>query len=111
MPLIQVPPEVEKLRTENAKLKYRLGILQRATEKEIKEGKKRPKQAKPALDTKGKMSSILDSLEDIFRVALGKAYPDLPDAPCPVTLSSKHADYQFNGAMTIAGLLKVRRVR
>jgi len=29
------------------------------------------------------------------------------DVPCPVTLSTKQADYQFNGAMVISGLLKV----
>ena len=28
-------------------------------------------------------------------------------APCPVTLSATQADYQFNGAMAIAGILKV----
>ena len=36
-----------------------------------------------------------------------KAFPDVPDAPCPVTRSAKQGDYQFNGAMALAGILKV----
>ncbi len=34
----EVPEELVKLRTENAKLKYRLGILERATEEELNKG-------------------------------------------------------------------------
>ena len=37
--LEKVPEEFEKLRTENFKLKYRIGILQRATELQAKKGK------------------------------------------------------------------------
>ena len=55
----------------------------------------------------GKMTSILGYLTDFFRVGVVGAFPDLPDAPVPVTLSAKQGDYQFNGAMAIAGLLKV----
>ena len=36
-----------------------------------------------------------------------KAFPDVPEAPCPVTRSAKQGDYQFNGAMALAGILKV----
>lgn len=55
-----------------------------------------------------KMTSILNRLVDRFSAAVRAAYPDLPqNAPCQVTLSSKQSDYQFNGAMPIAGLLKV----
>ena len=35
----EVPEELAKLRAENAKLKYRLGILQRAIESELARGK------------------------------------------------------------------------
>ena len=35
----KVYEELEKLRTENAKLKYRIGILQKATQLEAKKGK------------------------------------------------------------------------
>lgn len=113
-----VPAELEKLRVDNTKLKYRLGILRRAAEKEesspsssssgkIKEVAKKQKK-KTAEQQPGRMKSILHLLVDEFRAALEEAFPDIPDAPCPVTLSVKQGDYQFNGAMGIAGILKVR---
>ena len=58
------------------------------------------------MDPTKNMLSVLNSLEEIFKDAVGQAFPDLPDAPCPITLSAKFGDYQFNGAMAIAGLLK-----
>ena len=57
------------------------------------------------------MLSVLNSLEDIFKEAVSEAFPDLPDAPCPITPSSKFGDYQFNGAMAIAGLLKGQGIK
>ena len=107
------------------KLNYRLGILKRAVEKEesmnLSDLAERERQtnerAKRAMasakrtmekpDYTGKMKSMLAMLTAEFRSALEKAFPDLPDAPCPVTRSSKQGDYQFNGAMAIAGILKV----
>ncbi len=51
--------------------------------------------------------NLLAALTGVFRSAMREAFPELPsDAPCPVTVSAKEADYQFNGAMAIAGLLK-----
>ena len=94
--------QLDKLRTENNKLKYRLGILQRAVSVEQKKSKQRP-----VMDDDKNMPSLVDLLTDLFRDAITKAYPDLPDAPCPVAPSAKQGDYQFNGAMPIAGLLKV----
>ncbi len=109
----EVPEELAKLRTENTKLKYRLGILQRATEKEEARGKSGgmaspSKRAKVGGDGGG-MYSILAELTEVFKEAVGLAFPDLPDAPAPVTGSAKFGDYQFNGAMAIAGLFKVCR--
>jgi hypothetical protein len=50
-------------------------------------------------------------LIDIFRSAVCRAFPDLgSNVPCPVTLSTQ-ADYQFNGAMAIAGILKVNLLK
>ena len=86
--------ELEKLRVENTKLNYRLGILQRAVEKS---GQKKS----------DRMESILQSLIDVFSEAVSSAFPDLPEAPVPVTQSVKQGDYQFNGAMAIGGKLKV----
>ncbi len=57
------------------------------------------------------MVSILSELTGLFRHAMTEAFPDLPDAPCPVTISAKSADYQFNGAMAIAGMLKGKGVK
>ena len=109
----EVPEELAKLRTENTKLKYRLGILQRATEKEEARGKSvgmasPSKRAKVGGDGGG-MCSILAELTKVFAAAVGEAFPDLTDAPAPVTGSAKFGDYQFNGAMSIAGLFKVCR--
>ena len=97
--------ELEKLRTENTKLKYRVGILQRATAAAQK--KHKTTMNKPKMNSKEYMLSILNNLEHIFRDAVTEAFPDVPDPPCPITPSAKFGDYQFNGAMAIAGLLKV----
>lgn len=54
------------------------------------------------------MRSISNALIDLFATAVAQAFPDLPEAPVPVTQSqnAKHGDYQFNGAMAISGKLK-----
>ena len=102
-----IPEELEKLRVENTKLKYRLGILQRAKD-EVKPTKKAKK---TKFEVTKNMLSVLRALEDIFGQALEKAYPDLPDKPCPITPSAKFGDYQFNGAMAISGLLKGQGIK
>ena len=100
-----VPEELEKLQIENKKLKYRLGVLQRAVSTEMSSSNKRPKLD---LYEPSTMPSIAQLLIDVFRSAVRAAFPDLgSDVPCPVTLSSTQADYQFNGAMAISGILKV----
>ena len=104
----EVPEELEQLRKENTKLKYRIGILQRATEDIQKGGNKKKSVKKPApkFDAKKNMLNLLGKLESIFQEAVEAAYPDVPDAPVPITVSAKFGDYQFNGAMQISGLLK-----
>ena len=106
-----VPEELEKLRTENTKLKYRLGILQRATEEASKGKKKATKAPRPKMNSKDFMPSVLNELEHVFGDAVTEAFPDVPDAPCPITVSAKFGDYQFNGAMAISGLLKGQGVK
>lgn len=86
------PEEISKLKAENIRLKYRLNILKRAVAKEM--------------NNTDKMKNIAETLVDHFRSGIQTAYPDLPDPPCPVLPSTKVGDYQFNGAMPIAGLLK-----
>jgi len=130
--------ELLKLRAENAKLKFRLGILQRATEEERQKvgqkgaamaHQKDSRAAKPSAATK-RSDSVLDTLTSIFRAALASAFPDVPadELPCPVTLSGaggggqgkggkkggqqqQYGDYQFNGSMAIAGVLKGRGIK
>ena len=107
-----IPEELEKLQVENRKLKYRLGVLQRSTAEQSQGGNKMATANKRSkiFDPKTTMPSIMQLLVDIFSAAVEKAYPDLgPNVPCPVALSSTQADYQFNGAMAINGLLKVTR--
>lgn len=101
--------ELEKLRTENTKLKYRVGILQRATAAAQK--KHKTTMNKPKMNSKEYMLSILSNLEHIFRDAVTESFPDIPDPPCPITPSAKFGDYQFNGAMAIAGLLKGQGIK
>ena len=101
----EVPEDLEKLQLDNKKLQYRLAILQRATEMSSASKKAKPS---ASIDDALSMPSIAQLLIDFFRSAICKAYPDLGmTAPCPVTLSATQADYQFNGAMAIAGILKV----
>ena len=93
-------------------MKYRLGILTRATE-EVKRGSK-PTMSAPSIeiDEKRFMPNCLTILEHEFKAAMQKAFPDLPEAPCPIADSKvKNADYQFNGAMAISGLLKASGVK
>lgn len=57
---------------------------------------------------KKSMYSILNALTDIFRDAIQKAFPQVPQAPVVITSSSnaKFGDYQCNSAMPIMQLLK-----
>ena len=96
----EAPEELTKLRSENNKLKYRLNILRRAMAEE---------------DTKknddGVMKNINAVLASVFGRAVAAAFPDLPEAPAPVAPSAKFGDYQFNGAMAIAGMLKAAGIK
>jgi len=91
-----VPEELTKLRNENSRLKYRLNILKRSCSKELAEAKSNT------------MTNIAQTLINYFTEAIMSSYPSLVGAPCPILPSTKGGDYQFNGAMTIAGLLKAK---
>lgn len=133
----QSSEELEKLRVENTKLKYRLEILQNAAKAEEMKSATPVPNLKLCFDLTSTMPSLLQLLTDIFKSAVCAAFPELGsgktvvfismylsetrfklwltndliilllDVPCPLTLSAKQADYQFNGAMIISGLLKV----
>ena len=90
-----VPEELRKLRQENTRLKYRLNILKRAVERE-------------SSDSSEGITNISQTLVRTFTQAITTCYPDLDNCPCPILPSTRGGDYQFNGAMAIAGLLKAR---
>jgi len=94
---VEPSEEESKLRTENARLKYRLSILKRAVAKE--------------LNNSDNMKNIAAQLISLFKDSIQASFPDLPDAPCPILPSAKFGDYQFNGAMPINGLLKAAGVK
>lgn len=89
------PPELVALQTENAKLKYRLEILQRSVEEE--ESKSR-----------SFMESPRDILLKMFKRAVWAAFPDIEDPLIPVLPSTneKFGDYQCNAAMPLSQALK-----
>lgn len=90
-----ITPELEKLRTENNKLRYQILHLSRNL-------------AEEKAQSSEKMTSVLHALLEVFGQAIRDAYPDLPDPPVMVTASTqeKFGDYQCNSAMNIAQLLK-----
>ncbi|XP_062570274.1 arginine--tRNA ligase, cytoplasmic-like [Saccostrea cucullata] len=88
-----VSPALEALQTENAKLKYQINMLRRSISAE--------KSRKPDY-----MVSIGTMVEDVFGLAIRKAFPDLDNPPVMIQGSSKFADYQCNSALNLAKLLK-----
>ncbi|KAL8617042.1 hypothetical protein ACOMHN_014213 [Nucella lapillus] len=84
-----VSPEVDKLQTENSKLKYQLNHLKRFVMEE------QSKQRTGAI-------SMQRMLEDVFRLAITSAFPQLDNPPVLLTPSAKTADYQCNSAMSLA---------
>jgi len=91
-----IPEELAKLRSENTRLKYRLNILMKSCSKELNDA------------NSNCMTNIVQTLVNYFSEAITTCYPSLTGAPCPIMPSTKGGDYQFNGAMTIAGLLKAK---
>ena len=102
--------ELERLRIENTKLKYRLGILKRATE-EVTSKNSKMTRGLSDINEQRFMPNCLTLLEQSFSSAIKQAFPDIPEPPCPITLSSKVGDYQFNGAMAISGIMKKNGIK
>ncbi|RUS81499.1 hypothetical protein EGW08_010755 [Elysia chlorotica] len=86
-----VSPDLEKLRVENQKLKFQLKHLKQSLVEEQKRGAGR----NFSLDIRG-------IIEDIFALAIYRAFPEVPNPTILVMPSSKFADYQCNSAMSIA---------
>ncbi|KAF6281264.1 hypothetical protein mRhiFer1_014086 [Rhinolophus ferrumequinum] len=74
---LEASPNLEQLREENLKLKYRLNILQKSLQAE----RKRP--------TKN-MININSRLQEVFGCAIKAAYPDLENPPLIVTPNAQN---------------------
>lgn len=115
-------PRLDKLLSDNEKLKHRLAILENAIKAESsgtsgktvkKEPKKRPTLITDIKSVEGNIC-ILDELKNVFEIAITSAYPDLEEPPIAITLSGnnpKFGDYQCNSAMAISQLLKSKGVK
>ena len=114
----EIPPDIlvcenigesiANLEKENAKLKYRLGIMERA---------KGPQgQSNDSTEIshmrQDRMPSLVGCLVDLFRQAVGFAFPDLPldSTSILITATAKpeFGDYQFNSAMGMSKLVKLK---
>uniref|UniRef100_A0A8C5ZCG6 Arginine--tRNA ligase, cytoplasmic n=1 Tax=Marmota marmota marmota TaxID=9994 RepID=A0A8C5ZCG6_MARMA len=94
---LEASPNLEQLREENLKLKYRLNILRKSLQAE---------RNKPTKN----MININRRLQEVFGCAIKAAYPDLENPPLIVTPSQqpKFGDYQCNSAMGISQMLKTK---
>lgn len=55
------------------------------------------------------MDSVLDILSDIFKKGISSAFPDIPDPPIDISLSSNNptfGDFQCNSALRLANIYK-----
>ncbi|XP_013793092.2 arginine--tRNA ligase, cytoplasmic-like [Limulus polyphemus] len=88
---VDCSPELEKLRVENMKLRYRIEILKKSLEEEESRAGEF-------------MNSPRELILGIFRQAVKEAFPEIEDPPVPVLPSNqeKFGDYQCNSAMPIA---------
>ncbi|XP_065143398.1 arginine--tRNA ligase, cytoplasmic [Paramisgurnus dabryanus] len=89
--------QLEELKEENSRLKYRLNILKRSFQEEINQNCKT-------------MLNINQRLQQIFGEAISAAYPDLDNPPLTVTPNqqAKFGDYQCNSAMAMAQMVKAK---
>lgn len=93
-------PQLEELREENNRLKYRLNVLKRSLQEERSQSSKT-------------MININQRLQEIFGEAIRAACPDLDNPPLAVTPNqqAKFGDYQCNSAMALAQMLKCKGVK
>jgi len=111
--------ELAQLLKENAKLKYRIRILEQSIETEKSQStgtsmkseeptvlRKLTSKLQPPANEKDKYSlSIIDTLYGLFDKAIQEEYSNLPTAQVVIT-NSKVADYQCNSAMSISNAMK-----
>nr|AAH83505.1 Arginyl-tRNA synthetase [Danio rerio] len=92
--------QLDELREENSRLKYRLNILKRSLQEEMNHNGKT-------------MLNINQLLQQIFGEAISSAYPDLENPPLAVTPSqqAKFGDYQCNSAMAMSQMMKAKGLK
>ncbi|NP_956342.1 arginine--tRNA ligase, cytoplasmic [Danio rerio] len=92
--------QLDELREENSRLKYRLNILKRSLQEEMNHNGKT-------------MLNINQLLQQIFGEAISSAYPDLENPPLSVTPSqqAKFGDYQCNSAMAMSQMMKAKGLK
>ncbi|KAJ8348424.1 hypothetical protein SKAU_G00270130 [Synaphobranchus kaupii] len=95
-----ISSQLNDLREENARLKYRLNILKRSLQEERSECSKT-------------MININQRLQGIFGNAIQAAFPDLENPPLTVTPNqqAKFGDYQCNSAMAMAQIMKAKGLK
>ncbi|XP_051533691.1 arginine--tRNA ligase, cytoplasmic-like [Myxocyprinus asiaticus] len=89
--------QLDELREENSRLKYRLKILKTSLQEEMCQNSKT-------------MMNINQRLQQIFGDAIGTAFPDLENPPLAVTPNqqAKFGDYQCNSAMAMSQMMKAK---
>ncbi|KAF7648839.1 hypothetical protein LDENG_00151030 [Lucifuga dentata] len=92
--------QLDELREENARLKYRLNVLKRSLQEEKS-------------CCSNSMMNINQQLQEIFSEAIRASCPELDNPPLAVTPNqqAKFADYQCNSAMAMAQMLKAKGVK
>ncbi|XP_028397434.1 arginine--tRNA ligase, cytoplasmic-like [Dendronephthya gigantea] len=86
--------ELTKLKTENSKLKYQIGHLEKSISNETSQSSKYT-------------ANLLGELKNIFTSAISHSFPDVDTvAALSKSTSEKFGDYQCNNAMAISQVLK-----
>ncbi|XP_068600714.1 arginine--tRNA ligase, cytoplasmic [Brachionichthys hirsutus] len=93
-------PRVEELREDNARLKYRLNVLERSLRDET-----------PPCGPS--MMDINQRLREVFGEAIRASFPELENPPLAVAPNqqARFGDYQCNSAMAMAQILKAKGMK
>ncbi|XP_064205750.1 arginine--tRNA ligase, cytoplasmic [Anguilla rostrata] len=95
-----ISSQLNELRDENARLKYRLNILKRSLQEERSQCSKA-------------MININQRLQGVFGDAIRAAFPDVENPPLTISPNqqAKFGDYQCNSAMGMAQIMKANGLK
>ncbi|XP_035287606.1 arginine--tRNA ligase, cytoplasmic isoform X1 [Anguilla anguilla] len=95
-----ISSQLNELRDENARLKYRLNILKRSLQEERSQCSKT-------------MININQRLQGVFGDAIRAAFPDVENPPLTISPNqqAKFGDYQCNSAMGMAQIMKANGLK